>query len=186
MTAVIIVVVIIVIVALAFGAWRYMEQRKTQAVQQQFGSEYDRTVTQFGGDERKATTELREREKRVEQVEIHPLSSEARERYSSQWQEVQAQFVDDPGGAVNAADDLIADAMKQIGYPVDEFEAREEAVSVRYPEVADDYRTAHDIAQRNESGDASTEDLRTAMVRYRSLFERLVGMSTSNPSEVAS
>lgn len=186
MTTVIIVVVIIVIVALAFGAWRYMEQRKTQEVQQQFGSEYDRTVTQFGGNERKATAALKEREERVKQVEIHPLSSEARERYSSQWQTVQAQFVDDPSGAVNAADALIADAMQQIGYPVDAFEKREEAVSVQYPEVADDYRTAHDIAQRNESGDASTEDLRTAMVRYRSLFERLVGMPTSNPSGVAS
>lgn len=186
MTVVIIVVVIIVVVAIAFGAWRAMQQRQTQAVQQRFGSEYDRTVTQSGGDERKATTILKEREERVEQVEIHPLSSDARERYSSQWQTVQAQFVDDPAGAVTAADALIADVMQQIGYPVDAFEQREEAVSVRYPEVADDYRTAHEIAQRNESGEANTEDLRTAMVRYRSLFERLVGMPSSNPSEVAS
>lgn len=186
MTPVIIVVVLVVIVALAFAAWRSMEQRKTQAVQQRFGSEYDRTVTQFGGDERKATSALKEREERVSQVEIHPLASEARERYTSQWRSVQAQFVDDPSGAVNSADALIADAMHQIGYPVNEFEQRAEAVSVKYPQVADDYRTAHEIAQRNESGDASTEDLRTAMVRYRSLFEQLVGMSRSSPSEVAS
>ncbi|HEX6507618.1 MAG TPA: hypothetical protein VF221_08310, partial [Chloroflexota bacterium] len=136
MTAVVVIVVIIIILVVAFGAWRYMQQRRTQEVRQQFGPEYDRTVEQFGGNERQAATALKEREERVQQVEIHPLSGDARDRFSEQWRSVQAQFVDDPGAAVNAADVLIADAMRQIGYPVDQFEQREEAVSVKYPEVA--------------------------------------------------
>jgi type II secretory pathway pseudopilin PulG len=184
MTALIVIVVIVVILVLAFGAWWYTQQRQRQEAKQQFGPEYDRTVQQFGGDERKATSALKEREERVEQVEIHPLSGDARQQFSDQWQSIQSQFVDDPGGAVNAADGLISDAMRQIGYPVAQFEQREEAVSVKYPDVADDYRTAHEIAQRNQNGEANTEDLREAMVRYRSLFERLVGMPQSNQTEV--
>jgi FtsZ-interacting cell division protein ZipA len=185
MTAVVVIVVIVLIVALAFGAWWFVQQRRKQEVQQQFGPEYDRTVQQFEGNERKAASELKDREKRVEAVEIRPLSVDARDRFTEQWQSTQAQFVDDPSGAVNAADALIADAMRQIGYPVDEFEQRVDAVSVKYPEVAQDYRTGHEIAQQNESGQASTEDLREAMVRYRSLFERLVGMPQRNQSEIA-
>lgn len=186
MTVVVVIVVLAIILVLAAGAWWYTQQRRTQEVQQHFGPEYDRTVQQLGGDERKASGVLLEREKRVKQVEIHPLSADAQDRFAEQWRAVQAQFVDAPSDAVNAADALIADAMRQLGYPVDELEQREDAVSVRYPEVAEDYRTAHGIAQRNESGQANTEDLREAMVHYRALFERLVGMPQSSPTEVTS
>ena len=183
MTAVIVVIVLAVIVLVALGAWWYSRQHKTEVVREQFGSEYDRAVEQFGGDEQKATNALKDRQDRVEKVEIYPLSTEDRERYAEDWRSVQAQFVDDPGGAVNAADRLIADAMSRIGYPVDQFEQREEAVSVKYPEVTGDYRKAHEIAQRNEAGDANTEDLREAMVLYRGLFERLIGMPQASQAE---
>jgi hypothetical protein len=183
MSPVIWIVIVVIILIVAFAAWRYTQQRQTEAVRERFGPEYDRTVQQQGGDERKAASALKERQERVESVEIHPLSTEDRERYTEQWKSIQSQFVDDPAGAVGRADALITDAMTTIGYPVDQFEQREEAVSVKYPEVADNYRTAHEIAQRQTNGDATTEDLREAMVLYRSLFERLVGMPQASSTE---
>lgn len=185
MTIIVVIVIIIIILALAFGVWWSMQQRQTQAVKEQFGPEYERSVAEHGGSERQAVSDLKDRQERVQQVEIHPLSGDARDRFADQWKNVQSQFVDDPAGAVTAADGLIAGAMREIGYPVDQFDQREEAISVKYPEVANDYRSAHDIAERNESGDANTEDLREAMVSYRNLFERLVGMAASNQTEVS-
>jgi hypothetical protein len=185
-TTAIVVIVVIVIVALAVGGWLYSRQHRVQEVRQQFGPEYDRTVEEQGGDEHKAASLLRERRERVDDIEIHPLSAEDRDRFAGDWQSVQAKFVDDPSGAVNDADALIAEAMRRIGYPVDQYEQREEAVSVKYPEVAGDFRQAHEIALSNQDGNASTEDLRNAMVLYRGLFERLVGMAQPSSTEAQS
>ena len=186
MTTAIVVIVVIVIVALAVGAWWYSRQQRVQTVRQQFGPEYDRAVEEQGGDEQKAATLLRERRERVQNVEIHPLSPADRDQFAESWKSVQAEFVDDPSAAVNDADALIADAMRRIGYPVDQYEQREEAISVKYPEVAVDYRKAHEIALSNQNGEASTEDLRNAMVLYRSLFERMVGMAQPTGTEAQS
>jgi hypothetical protein len=83
--------------------------------------------------------------------------------------------VDDPGDAVTRADDLITRVMDRIGYDANEYGQREDVVSVKYPDAVENYRKAHDIAQMQENGEASTEDLRDAMLRYRTLFEQIVG-----------
>src|SRR5437763_9756668 len=118
MTGIIVVIVLVAIVLIALGAWWYTRQHRTETVREQFGPEYDRTVGQYGGDQQKAVDVLKERQERIEKVEVHPLSTEDRDRFAEEWRGVQAQFVDDPGGAVDAADSLIADAMSRIGYPV--------------------------------------------------------------------
>jgi hypothetical protein len=131
-------------------------------------------VQQRGG-RRAAERDLEERDKRVKELAIHPLPEESRRRYSSSWQHVQAQFVDDPSAAVREADRLISDVMNERGYPTEQFLQREADLSTQYPQVIDQYRRAHAISVKNDSGEANTEDLRQAFVSYRSLFEELLG-----------
>ncbi len=115
-----------------------------------------------------------DREKRVERLNIRDLDSLEHERYSKQWQAVQSRFVDSPKGAVAEADDLVSSVMKARGYPVSDFDQRAADISVDHPRVVEDYRSAHQIALRVGKDQATTEELRTAMIHYRSLFEELV------------
>lgn len=175
MTTIIAIVVIVIIVLIALGVWWSARQRKVSQAQQQFGSEFDRAVEEHGGNKQAAASDLEDRKERVEQVTIHPLTADERQQYADEWKSIQTQFVDDPGDAVTRADDLITRVMDRIGYDANEYGQREDVVSVKYPDAVENYRKAHDIAQMQENGEASTEDLRDAMLRYRTLFEQIVG-----------
>jgi hypothetical protein len=179
MATIIAIVVIIVVVLIGLGLWWWARQRKVSEAQQRFGPEFDRAVEEHGGNKQQAVSDLQDRQERVEKVTVHPLTSDERQQYSTEWQSIQTEFVDDPGAAVGRADDLITRVMDRIGYEVNEFGQRVDVISVKYPGAADNYRRAHDIAQMQENGEASTEDLRDAMLRYRALFEQLVGMTQS-------
>ena len=170
-------VVILIIVALI---WLYVRRRRnaTAALRQKFGSEYDRAVLTHGS-EKKAESQLADREKRVEKLKIRDLDPTEHERYSKQWEAVQSRFVDSPKGAVAEADDLVSSVMKTRGYPVSDFDQRAADISVDHPRVVENYRSAHEIALRLGKDQASTEDLRTAMIHYRSLFEELVQAPTT-------
>src|SRR5918999_537787 len=159
-----ILVVIVLLALLAFFAGR---QRRSRKLQDTFGPEYERTVSQTG-DRRAAEAELRERTERRAELNIVPLEPEARSCNT------QAQFVDEPVEATREADRLITSVMRDRGYPVDDFEQRAADISVDHPQVVDDYRAAHAIAAANDRSEASTEDLRQALVHYRSLFEELL------------
>jgi FtsZ-interacting cell division protein ZipA len=165
-----ILVVLILLALLAFFAGR---QRRSRRLQDTCGPENERTVEQTG-DRRAAEAELRERTERREQFDIVPLEAEARARYIEAWRNTQAQFVDEPVEATREADRLITSVMRDRGYPVDDFEQRAADLSVDHPQVVDDYRAAHAIAAANDRSEASTEDLRQALVHYRSLFEELL------------
>jgi hypothetical protein len=165
-----ILVVIVLLALLAFFAGR---QRRSRRLQDRFGPEYDRTVEQ-AGDRRAAEAELLDRTERRQQLDIIPLEPEARTRYLEAWRSTQAQFVDEPVEATREADRLITSVMRDRGYPVDDFEQRAADISVDHPQVVDDYRAAHAIAARNDRSEATTEDLRRALVHYRSLFEELL------------
>jgi hypothetical protein len=168
------------IVILAVVAWLYARNRRstTAGLRQKFGPEYDRAVLTHGS-ERKAEAKLADREKRVEKLSIRDLDPVEYDRYSKQWQAVQSRFVDSPKGAVAEADDLVSSVMKARGYPVADFDERAADVSVDHPRVVDNYRSAHAIALRVGTEAATTEDLRTAIIDYRSLFEELVHASAS-------
>jgi len=170
----------IVLLGVMWGAAR---TRRTRALQDRFGREYDRTI-EHAGDRREAERELREREKRHEQLELRPLAPEARDRYVQDWQATQGRFVDDPTGAVKDADTLVQGVMKERGYPVDDFEQRAADISVEHPELVERYRTAHGIAQASERGEASTEDLRHSVRHYRALFVELLEVQDEGPVEV--
>jgi FtsZ-interacting cell division protein ZipA len=180
LTAIIIIVAILAVVAVLLVARR----RKTEHLKQKFGSEYDRVVHQHG-DPQRAETVLAARERRVSHFELHTLPPTERERYAQQWAFVQRKFVDDPKGAVNEADRLVTDVMNARGYPMSEFNQRADDISVNYPNAVANYRAAHDIVMRYGRGQSSTEDLRKAMVHFRSLFDELLGTSGVAHKEVA-
>lgn len=172
-----IVLAAVVIVIIAVAAWLYVRKRRstTADLRQKFGPEYERAV-QTHGSEQKAEAKLADRKKRVEKLNIRDLDSMEHERFLKRWESVQSRFVDSPKGAVAEADDLVSSVMKARGYPVSEFDQRAADISVDHPRVVENYRSAHQIALRVGKDAATTEDLRTAMIHYRSLFEELVQM----------
>jgi hypothetical protein len=179
-----IVIVAIIVIALIVAALVFTRQRRSQQLQQGFGPEYDRTLEERGGDRRETEAELLERRERREEFEVRELDPAARDRYTERWRAAQRRFVDEPAPAVGEADALVMDVMRDRGYPVaDEFDRRAADVSVDHPEVVENYRAAHDISTRATAGEASTEDLRQAMVHFRTLFVELVGTEDEPPRD---
>jgi hypothetical protein len=167
---IVIAIAAVVVIALIVMAVR---QRRATALRERFGPEYDRAV-EAREDRRAAEAELREREKQRARLDIKPLPEETRARFAQEWQDVQERFVDQPQEAVVTADRLVYSVMDARGYPVGDFDAQADLVSVDHPEVAENYRFAHGIRERARTQQASTEDLREALLRYRSLFGELL------------
>jgi hypothetical protein len=172
-----VIICILVAVMVAFT----LRRRKSDQLKQRFGPEYDRTVIQQQGDARRAEATLAEREKRVDTFHLRALSSIDREGYAMEWATVQRRFVDDPSAAVGTADRLVGRVMIERGYPMTDFEQRAADLSVGYPAVVQNYRAAHSIVMRHADGQATTEDLRQAMVHYRSLFDELLETGKVEP-----
>jgi len=174
MNALTVVAIVVVLAIIAAVAWFVYRRQQTERLRREFGPEYDRAVRDYG-DERRAQAALADREKRVAALDLHDLTPSERDHFRDEWRAVQAQFVDDPTNAVEQADRLIRDVMAKRGYPVADFDRRAADLSVDYPSIVENYRTAHAIALRNQRGQASTEDLRHAMVSDRALFDELLG-----------
>lgn len=173
-TVAVVVIVIVVLVVLAVAGYFARAQARRRGLQQRFGPEYDRAVKDHES-AREAEQELLARQKRHDRLEIHPLAPEARERHLAEWRQVQERFVDAPETAVTEADHLIHQVMGERGYPTDgSYEQQVADLSVEHAATIDRYRQAHDISARAETGQASTEDLRQAMVHYRALFTELL------------
>ena len=172
-TYTIVVVVLILLITGAILAPIFSRRNRTKRLQGKFGAEYDHTMEALG-DEKKAHTELEGRQKHVASLDIHPLSAAQGERYTTDWIAVQSKFVDDPGKAIIDADQLIMEVMHLRNYPISDFEQRAADVSVIYPELVSNYRAARNIAIKNEQQIATTEELRQALIHYRSLFDELL------------
>ncbi len=164
------VLIIVIVVLLAAVGLLVYRQRQSAQLREGFGPEYDRVVNERG-DQRAAEAELRERRERRRSYDIKPLGATARDRYSERWRQTQANFVDQPASALTQADELLEEVMRERGYPVEDFEQQAADVSVDHPEVVEHYRQAHAIHRGRQ---ASTEDLRQAMVHYRALFSELL------------
>jgi hypothetical protein len=173
-TRIVIPILVIIAVLVAVGVALAARRRRSDQLKRRFGPEYDRTVIQQHGDSRRAEATLVDREKRVEAFPLRPLSAVDREAYAMEWAAVQRRFVDDPSAAVGTADRLVGRVMIDRGYPMTNFEQRAADISVSYPSVVQNYRAAHDIVVRHSESNATTEDLRQAMVHYRSLFDELL------------
>jgi hypothetical protein len=148
-------------------------KHRTERLRTGFGPEYERAVGDTG-DKRRAEAELDRRTKRRSTFDVQQLTPESRERYSREWQRTQAHFVDEPVDAVADADQQIMRVMRERGYPIADFEQRAADISVDHPQVVEEYRAAHEVAERAAAGEATTEDLRVAMVHYRALFDDLL------------
>jgi hypothetical protein len=166
-------VLIGVAVVIAVAAYFLYRQRRTAALREHFGDEYDRTVDTAGG-RAKAETALKEREERVSKLDIRPLDERQRIEFSREWRNVKAVFVNSPVEAVHHADRLLAEIMKARGYPMADFDRRYEDLTVDHGEVARHYREGHDIVDRHGRGQGTTEDLRKAMIHFEALFDDLV------------
>jgi hypothetical protein len=179
-----IIVIVFTVTAAAMALLWFLQKRRSERLHTKFGPEYERALAQYG-DRRKAESELESRQKRIEKFEIRVLTRDERERFAESWKSVQSRFVDEPQQAVTWAHKLLNEVMKTRGYPVSaEFEENAANLSVEHPRVVENYRLACDIARRQESGQATTEDLRQAIVSYRMLFEDLLGVPVNQPEEV--
>jgi hypothetical protein len=167
------IVIIVVIIAAAASTFLYLNRRRSTQLRSRFGPEYGRALQEHG-DRRRAEQELERRAKRVEGLNIRPLTPQQRDQFSEAWRTDQSRFVDDPGGAVAEADRLIADVMRARGYPVADCDRRVEDISVDHPRVVQNYRAAREVAVRHERGEATTEDLRRAMNHYGALLDELL------------
>jgi FtsZ-interacting cell division protein ZipA len=172
-TLLIILITVAVCAAIGVGAWIAYNRMRSQRLKQHFGAEYDRAVNRTQ-DRDLAEAELQSRQERVREYNIVPLSEQDRTHYQRAWEQVQTRFVDDPRGAALEGDELIFAVMEKRGYPVKGFDRAAADLSVDYPEVVENYRGARSIAERNRQGEASTEDLRQALVLYRALFHELL------------
>jgi hypothetical protein len=166
------VVLVAVIAAVGWGAYQ------TRRLKSRFGPEYD-AVLRRAGSKAKAEKELRQREQRVEKFQIVPLSAADVARFSNAWSRLQGSFVDDPKGVLIEADKLVRDLLVKRGYPVADFELRAADISVDHPIVVNNYRAAQRIVSLDQRGEASTEDLRKAVVHFRALFDELLGKATA-------
>jgi hypothetical protein len=167
-----IVVVVIIVVVVAAAVVAAGELRRAR-VRRQFGPEYDRLVQELGG-RKKADAELAARQRRVEALGIHELPPEQRASYSGNWTAVQERFVDAPAEAVAAASTLIWDVMRDRGYPADDGNASMDALSVYHARSLAGYRRAQSVPTES----ATTEQLRQALIHYRSLFNDLLGAAS--------
>lgn len=172
----IIVAIVVVVAAIAMMAFR---QRRTAMLRQRFGEEYERTVD-ARDDRRAAEADLRGRERQRAQFEVTPLPEPARARFAAEWRDVQERFVDEPSAAVLSADVLVYRVMGARGYPMENFDAQADLVSVDHPDVVENYRAAHAIYERSQSQQATTEDLRAAVLHYRALFDHLLQPETAD------
>ena len=164
-------VAVLVVIGLIASSVR---RHRTTELREHYGAEYDRAVSQARN--RTAAEEaLLARASEVKQFDIRPLSASDRDRYRSDWQKIEARFVDRPTTAVVEADELVADVMLARGYPIADFEKHAEYLSVKHPRVVEHYRAGHAVIDSHGRGSASTEELRQAMLHYRVLFEDLVG-----------
>ena len=180
-TRTLIIVVVVVVTVIAIAAYVLYQKRQSRRLEQRFGPEYAAAVQTLGS-RAKAEAELKKREKRVGRLDIVPLTPAEVSRFTQSWTRLQGSFIDDPKGVLIQADQLVRELLVKRGYPMADFERRAADISVDHPAVVSNYRAAQLIVSRDQRGEASTEDLRKAVVHFRALFDELLGATTVQDS----
>ena len=176
-----IVLIVAIAIALAVAGWFVWRQQRSSRLRRRFGREYHHEVERAGSTSRAEAT-LAAREKRVARLHITPLLAGEAARFADAWDVIQTQFVDAPHAAVREADKVVGEVMLARGYPIGDFEQQVADISVDHPDVVMNYRAAREIAEQHARGEASTEDLRQAMVYYRALFRDLLDSPAERPA----
>src|SRR5579875_161353 len=161
-------IAVAIIVVIALVAFLSRRQR-TDRLRRRFGPEYDRYVKTIGS-QTEAESNLVARERRYRKLDIRPITPGARERYLEEWRALQSKFVDEPQAAIRQADVIIQNVMRDRGFPTGDFDRQTEDLSVEHADIVENYRSAHAISERTAAGAASTEEMRQAVIAYRSLF----------------
>ena len=174
-TSVVVIIIVAAVALLVIGSGLVMARRarRRRQLRDRFGPEYDRAV-QASGSSRQAQADLQARADERDRLSIRPLNAGQRDRYASDWRQVQIEFVDTPALSLGRADALVTDVMVDQGYPMRDFDRQADLISVDHPEVVEHYRRAHEIFEVSQAGQASTEDLRQGFVSYRMLFDELL------------
>ena len=153
---VVIAIAVVAVIALVAVVAR---KRRTAMLRDRFGPEYDRAVENRDG-------------RRAAEADLRAVRSSGLSSMSSRCQKPPAcvsrtngvtcrsDFVDQPAQAATAADSLITRVMEARGYPMKDFDAQAELVSVDHPDTVENYRFAHAVRQRSQTQQVSTEDLR--------------------------
>jgi hypothetical protein len=181
----VILAVALIAVVLGVVAWLILQRQRSLKLQQRFGPEYGHAVSEFGS-RIKAESELRKREERVGRLNITPLIPADAARFSQSWSALQSRFIDNPKGVVVEADLLVRELMVKRGYPMGDFERRAADMSVDHPDIVTTYRSAQAIAERDQRGEADTEELRKAVVHFRTLFDELLEVKPAKAVDLAS
>ena len=174
----------VVVLLLGLAAWAYTSRRRRVNLRERFGPEYERTVEAVGP--ARADSVLRERAERVSRFNLHKLTQDQADAFAREWRRIQSRFVDDPEGAVGAADQLVTQVMAACGYPLEDFDRRAADLSVDHPVVVQNYRIARSLALRRQRGEAGTEEMRQAVVNYRALVDELLKVDTRDAHRRAS
>jgi hypothetical protein len=172
--AVVLVLLIAVGIAVAVG----LQKKKTAQLRSRFGAEYD-LLLQDTGSRKKTEEALSARVKRVEVLKIRDLTGVERNRYLSEWELVQSRFIDHPRGAVTEADELMNSLLMACGYPAGGYDQRMADLSVHHSSLVGPYRLATVVNSRAGRNEATTEELRGALIQYRTLFDALLGTKTA-------
>lgn len=173
-----VIVIIVAVAVLVVGAVlivvaRVRSRSRRAALRSRFGDEYDRVIEQYG--HREGERELRDRVRERERLEVRELDPAERDRFTGAWDLAQSTFVEKPSTGLRDVDLLVQQVMRERGYPVERFEERARLISVDHPDLVQHYRDAHRVAVgAEEHDDASTEDMRQAMVDHRYLFDALL------------
>ena len=176
--------VAVVILLLGLAAWAYTSRRRRVNLRERFGPEYERAVEAVGPE--RADSVLRARAERVSRFNLRKLTQDQTDAFAREWRRIQSRFVDDPDGAVGEADQLVTQVMTARGYPLEDFDQRTADLSVDHPVVVQNYRTARTLAMRRQRGEAGTEEMRQAVVNYRTLVEELLAVDTRDANRRAS
>jgi hypothetical protein len=178
MNGIVIALIVVAVIVVALVLFVVIQQARRRQLRERFGPEYERRVEDHG-DRRAAERELADLARQRDRLDIRPLAPDARDRYLAAWNQVQSQFVDRPQAALESAEVLVSQVMRDRGYPVDDFDSRADLVAVDHPEVVNHYRGAHAVQLRDD-GDVTTEDQRVAFVHYRDLFAELLDTDDSD------
>jgi len=181
-TAIVIIVILAAVIVLIAGTAFFLQNRRRRDLHRRYGHEYDRAVQQAGS-VRAGEADLRERVEAREVLPIHPLTTDQVDRYRDEWEQVQSEFVDTPSGSLRHADAVVTAIMVDRGYPMSEFEQQAKLISVDHASVVENYRLAHETFLENERDRVPTDQVRDAIVAYRSLFEELIAVDDGQDSK---
>lgn len=168
---------LLILLAIVFAILRQRNRKTTEALRSRFGPEYDLALREYGS-RRKAEAKLLERVNRVKLMEVRQITLAERNRYLTEWDSVQSRFIDHPRGAVTEADEMINSFLQTCGYPAGTFDQRATDISVHHARLVEPYRRANAITVRAGKNEATTEELRSAIILYRALFEEMIQSKT--------